>query len=107
MVQFNLKSLFVLLALSSLVAFAYVMLARLLPPTKPPTYDRPVTKHEVIEISKWIVSQNESWPPHNARYEVSADDNGWYVVVWRLPQVIGGHRSIKLDEFGEFVSYDY
>ena len=102
--QFRLRNLFLLVAASAIVVVLYIQLFPA-PPAKPPKYNRPVSRNEVLAISKWQIHCNEPWSAHNAEYEIQTADNGWFIIVWRLPKVPGGSRYIELNINGDLTSY--
>ena len=103
--QFRIRTLFFLVTISVFTVLAYMQFRPLPPSEKPPVYDRVITESEVIGISKWLVSQNEPWSAHDATYEVHTDNEGWAIIVWRLPKTPGGSRHIELDNYGQMTSY--
>lgn len=61
---------------------------------------------EVLEIARDAVAANDTWIDR-AEFETPTkqSDGLWSVMVWRLPKIPGGFRTITIDANGEVVEY--
>lgn len=60
----------------------------------------------VVEIAREAVAKNDSWV-ERAEFErpQRQADGKWSVMVWRLPKVPGGYRTIIIDGKGNVTEY--
>jgi len=59
-----------------------------------------------LAIARQAVATNDKWADR-AEFQTPErqPDGSWSVLVWRLPNVPGGHRLIRIDEKGRVKDY--
>jgi hypothetical protein len=58
----------------------------------------------ILKIAEQAVRENDTWADR-AEYSAERDENGWQVLVSRLPKVPGGQRYIRIDDSGMVTNY--
>lgn len=59
----------------------------------------------ILKIAEQAVRENDTWADR-AEYSVEREENGWQVLVSRLPKVPGGQRYIRIDDSGMVINYE-
>lgn len=69
-------------------------------------FERPkaIDEARAIEIAKILVAERETWADR-AEYTAKKAEDGWSVMVWRIPKTPGGHRLITFTREGRLVKY--
>ena len=66
--------------------------------------DAALDEAAVIRIAEQAVQANDTWADR-AEYSAMKDGDEWIVLVWRIPKVPGGHRSVRIDAAGKVIDY--